>query len=657
MLIPRLGSDHGELPRLALAVARLSAVGFSLVLCAQLFWMQLAPRSSYALSNVLGAPGRNLLLLTLGAGIVMPALASLLLFWRKGASVLEQLSYWATVLAPLSLAFVLPGLFLSQVAETKPLFYLVVLSAFGLATRALVAASLRAQSARRVARSSMPAQRPSRLQRLRSRVAAWQRPEAAALAFVLLLAIGYAAYFGHYAIVHHRMIQTIDTDVGIADNLMANLQRGRWFRAPAQFGTLPGNYLGVHADYIALLFVPIYRLRPGPETLLWLQAALAALSSVPLFLLGSRLLGQRVGVWASIAYLLAAPLHVALVYGFSWFPAFGLFSFTLYYALVSERRWLIALALPALLASTEAGPLAVFALGIFFSVSRRKTRLGVGLCLVAALVFAINTRLALRTSEQAELPPLAVGLKTLLHNPIYFFLDLARATKLAAALHALAPFALLSLAPLSSLALLLPGLLFTSASKEFWPTSVASAQFHLLWIPGCILAVLFSLHRFRTTPGQRPLFLASMIAMSLALLSHSYDFGLLLRADAMTNPGKSTQFGFTRSDAKRYADLQALIRLIPASASVVATTYMLSQVSSRTDVFDARRPYGKPDYVLFSTRELAGAARTALSTTLTSHSYALVAQREEFYLFRRAAETPETSAALRALGLLGADRP
>jgi len=650
MLIPRLRNDHRELPRLALALATLSAVGFSLVLGAQLCWFELASRNSYALSNVLGAPGRDLLLLTLSGGMLVPVLLALSLFWRKGPPAIEQLEFAATLLAPLSLAFVLPGLFLNQVAESKPLFYLVVLSAFGLALRALVAASLRAQHTRRAvleseARVPPVAETPKRLSTLRMM-------DALPFAFVLLAATGYALYFGHYAVLHHYLIKTVDTDVGIADNLMANLLHRHSFRAPAEFGTLPTSYLSQHADYIALLFVPIYRIHPGAETLLWLQAALAGLAVVPLFLLGQRLLGQRMAIWACIAYLLLSPLHVALVYGFSWYPAFILFSFTLYYAVVSERRWLVALALPALLASTEAGPIAVFGLGLFLALARGRTRLGIGSCLAAALVFAFNTRLALKAPEPAQLPPLAAGLKTLLTNPVYFVLDLARAVKLTAALHALAPFALLPLAAFGSLPLLLPGLLFTSESKEFWPAVPVAAQFQLLWIPGCVLALLFTLHRLRTAPAQRPLFLASVVAMSIALLSHSYDFGLLLRGDALTSPSRGQHFEYARADEKRYLDLQAVVRHIPPSASVVATTYMLSHVSSRTEVFDARRPYGKPDYVFFSTRELSGATRTALAATLSSRHYALVKHVEEFYLFRRAAETPETGAALRALGLV-----
>src|SRR4051812_41060743 len=214
MLIPRLRNDHGELPRLALALATLSAVGFSLVLCVQLFWFELASRNSYALSNVLGAPGRNVLLLTLGAGMLLPALIGLSLFWQKGPLVIERLEYWATVLAPLSLSFVLPSLFLSQVAETKPLFYLVVLAAFGLAIRALIAASFLAQGARRAQLARQTPDAFDTLDALRGsfeQLRTSPRQRALALLLVLAAAAGYAAYFGHYAVVHHRLIQTLDT--------------------------------------------------------------------------------------------------------------------------------------------------------------------------------------------------------------------------------------------------------------------------------------------------------------------------------------------------------------------------------------------------------------------------------------------------------------
>ena len=146
--------DQSALPELARSLATLSAVGFSVVLATQLLWMQLLDRSNYTFGNVLGVPGRNRLLLSVAVGLSLPVLIALLVLWRQKGPGLASLHRTATLLAPLALVFVLPGLFLSQVAEGKPLFYLVALSAFGLASRAR---RVRSPSSRGVgARASVP---------------------------------------------------------------------------------------------------------------------------------------------------------------------------------------------------------------------------------------------------------------------------------------------------------------------------------------------------------------------------------------------------------------------------------------------------------------------------------------------------------------------
>jgi uncharacterized membrane protein len=639
MPIHRARAEPRELPRIALSLATLAAVGFSLVLSAQLLSMQGDPRGSYTLSNVLGAPLRLRLLLTLAVGMVLPVFVGLVVLWRSPAGSSAALRRLATLLSPLSIVFVVPGLFLAQVAQAKPLFYLVVLSAFGLAGRALLAASLSALR---------EGDTPRWWRRLAARLDALHLPRAGALLLVGFAAAGYAFFLGSHAVAHHRLFRTIDSDVGIADNVMSNLLSGHLFRAPAQFGTLPGNYLTLHGDYCALVFLPIYQLHPGSETLLWLQAVLVALAVVPLFFLSARLLGQRMAIWASLSFLSLAPLHGALLFGFSWLPAFCLFFFALCYAVVADRRWLIWTMTPLLLSATEVAPLAAFALGAFLAIRLRRTQLGVGLCLLATLVFAFNTELALRGAGPHATPPLAQALVTLFSNPVYFVLDLARASKISSMLHALAPLALL---PLSALPLIFPGFLFTSASREFWPDAHEAYPYALLWIPGCLCAVLFALHRLREDPSQRPWYLASVVSLTFTLFSHSFDFGALLRPDTFGGSGLAGQFQLTPATQKRYADAQSVVRRIPPTASVAATTFMLSHVSSRVDVFDVRRPYGEPDYIFFSSLELVGAARDALMTSFASRHYALTANAAEFYLFRRSPETSETSERLRQLGL------
>src|SRR6188472_3866873 len=135
-----LQDDPSDLPRLALALTTLALVGFSLVLTCQMVWLSLAQRTEFALRNTLGEGGRLILLLSLGAGLALPAASGMLLVSRKReAAATAILTRLATRLSPLAALFVLPGLFLSQIARDKPLYYLIALATFGLVFSALLA--------------------------------------------------------------------------------------------------------------------------------------------------------------------------------------------------------------------------------------------------------------------------------------------------------------------------------------------------------------------------------------------------------------------------------------------------------------------------------------------------------------------------------------
>ncbi|MEP7053554.1 MAG: DUF2079 domain-containing protein, partial [Pseudomonadota bacterium] len=235
----------------------------------------------------------------------------------------------------------------------------------------------------------------------------------------------------------------------------------------------------------------------------------------------------------------------------------------------------------------------------------------------------------------------------------HFTLDLARAARVCSMLHALAPLALLPLSTLSGLALLIPGVLFTSSNAEFWPNGHSAYPFAMVWIPGCILAVLFLLHRLRNAPAQRPLYLASVATLTVTLLSHSYDYGAFLSTDAFGGNSSDLQFQITAEGNQRYADLQRIVSRIPPDASVAATTFMLSHVSNRPDAFNVQRPFGEPQYVFLSARELPGSSSALLTAAFATHRYGLLASAGEFYLFKRGTETEATRETVRRLGLSG----
>jgi len=640
----RLRDDPSDLPRLALALAKLALVGFSVVLTCQMAWLSQVQRSDFAEHNTLGQSGRLILLLSLGAGLAIPAgLAMVVIARRRAPAATPVLERLATRLAPLGALFVLPALFLFQIARDKPLYYLVALSAFGLIFNALLARAFALGVGASVVRFS------ERLRRRPLIVALLSAPRGAPLVLLLLVAGLCALLLASYGIAHHRLIQDTSEYLGVPDNVMSNLRHGRYFKAPVLFGTTQaGSYLTVHAEYGSLLFALLYGLRPGAETLLWMQAALAGLAAVPLYLLAARRLGRGLAVGVGVAYLLTAPLHGALVVGFSWLHAVTLFSFTLYYAVESERRWLLGLSLLLLMSISELGPLNVFVYGLMLLATRRRARLGALLTFVAMPLIAFNCWLLARGASSGETPALLSTISALCKNPAFFVWDLARFGNVTAILHALAPLCLLPVFEVACWPLFVPGLIYTSSSTLFWPNNPAGFSSTLVWLPGCFLALVVALSKRRAL-GRGPV-LATALALSVTVLSHSYNYGALLRADGFGGISPDTVRG-TLWGQSRYQALLGVLRPIPARASVAATTYLVSFVSNRPDACDLLRACGRPDYLLLSSREVSAVA-PQLKDLFATRQYRLLASSfGEFYLFQRAPETPETRAAIGRLGL------
>ena len=257
-------SAPGTFPRAVLSVATLAVVGFSLALTTRTAFLQKDKRNEFLMSNALGAAPRKLLLLALLGGLAFPLLVCGVLWLFKRSRMARGLNTLADLLAPLCLAFAVPLLFIWQFGQQKTTYYLVLLTAFVFASRALFTRAFRTASElsrptwlRRPKWLRLPARVhwPARLPKPRV-------PSAWAGVTVVLVAVAYAAYMIHYTVLRHRLIQTMAFDLGIYDNLMFNAVHGRLFHSPVLFGPGKFSYIAGHAEYVMLLFAPIYALRP-----------------------------------------------------------------------------------------------------------------------------------------------------------------------------------------------------------------------------------------------------------------------------------------------------------------------------------------------------------------------------------------------------------
>jgi hypothetical protein len=167
-------------------------------------------------------------------------------------------------------------------------------------------------------------------------------------------------------------------------------------------------------------------------------------------------------------------------------------------------------------------------------------------------------------------------------------------------------------------------------------------------LPNCYLALIVVLSKRRAL-GRGPL-LASALALTLTVLSHSYNYGALLRADSFGGVPPEAVRRTPWGDS-RLAALRKVLQPISAQASVAATPYLVSFVSNRPDACELSLGCGRPDFLLLSTRELS-AVRQQLKDLFATRQYRLTSSGfDEFYLFQHAAETPETRAVLTRLGL------
>src|SRR5262249_237083 len=103
----------------------------------------------------------------------------------------------------------------------------------------------------------------------------------------VLLGVGIAffcVYFSYYTVLQHYRLMTYSWDMAIFDNMMWNLLRGHWFKAAPDLGRV-GSHIQYHATFGAYFFAPFYAIYQHPQTLLILQATLAGLGALPLFLI------------------------------------------------------------------------------------------------------------------------------------------------------------------------------------------------------------------------------------------------------------------------------------------------------------------------------------------------------------------------------------
>ncbi|HEX4352927.1 MAG TPA: DUF2079 domain-containing protein, partial [Polyangiales bacterium] len=315
--------------RIAIAFAELGIASASMLLALRLFAMQESQRDPFLAANMLGAPLRSQLLLQLFSAALVPMIVAgfvLARFKRDGARWLIRAG---EICAPLGLACFLPTLVNYRQWYGQPLPYLVQLLAFVLVLERLLARAFGPTAGAWPSVVHKADGAPSRFAKI------------VPLAIVIAAASGYAIYMSHYTIMRHHLLGTAGFDLGIFDNLMVNAMHGRPFHSTVAVPN--GSYLSNHAEYGMYLFIPLYALHPGAETLLILQSVFMGFAAVPLYFFASTQISRGAAAALACASLFYAPMHGPNFYDFHWMPVAMFFFYWLFFAIVKRRIGWIAL--------------------------------------------------------------------------------------------------------------------------------------------------------------------------------------------------------------------------------------------------------------------------------------------------------------------------
>ncbi len=506
----------------------------------------------------------------------------------------------------------------------------------------------------------------------------WTRPEASSgeqvvtrrrwlfgLLGIIAAAVGYAAAMSHFSILNLHGFILPSFDLAIYDNLVWNTSHGRFLATSMIAG---GTHMAAHFDPLLVALTPFYLLSPRAETLLIIQSVWLASGAIPLYLIASRVLrGVAAGMVVAGAYLLHPALHGINLYEFhSLALVVPLVIWCLYFVERDNARgyWI---ALLLILLTREDMALLACGIGLFVADGRGRTRRGLTTIGCALLYFVLVKAFVMPDSGifmsgkggaaysyryyfEQMIPHEGDGAKefllTLLTNPIFTLRVVLEEAKLLYLALILLPCCFLPLLARRGWQLLgygfvfcllssVPGphSLYTQYSSVLLPFAMALTPFGVVGLSGSSLVAALGLEPRRV---RRALLVSVAIAVSLV----SWKFGAFVENQAFRVGDLWRPMHF-RSDEARTEEVRAqyefaarAIELIPPTASVSATRYLMPLVSNREEV---RNPhYGEQtDYWLVRLKSLQLDERPKFMARSRSSKFEEVISGEGIVLLKR----------------------
>lgn len=473
------------------------------------------------------------------------------------------------------------------------------------------------------------------------------------LILVCLMACAYGAFMSFYTIRWHHKLGTATFDLGINNNLLYGGLEGKFNQSPVIFPDDPQKYLANHLKIGLYTFLPIYALFPKAETLLAIQSISLGLGAIPLFLFARRRIPQGWAAALSAVYLAYYPLHGANFYEMKLVPTAAALVLACIWAIDSKRFMWGGIFFVWGLIMREDMPVALAVVGAAFLLSGHRPRAGLIMAAVASSWFVLVRFRLMNEAGAWWFPNMYEDLwaapekgfqsviKTLISNPTFTLKHIFVEKKFWYLMHLLVPMAFIPVRRWWAWLALVPGAILTLLVTDYAPPTMFSFQYVMHWAPYLFIASSLVLARKVTDDGSPHPARAALVAMCLASLALTYNYGAFPARDKALESGyHRITFSYSKEERKRMTDVRRLVASIPKSASVASTERIGAHLSSRVGFYTLRRGSHGVDYIVARKSGLRlDRTKETVKEALESGKYGLVNRFGEFAVLKKGADT------------------
>jgi uncharacterized membrane protein len=472
-------------------------------------------------------------------------------------------------------------------------------------------------------------------------------------AICIIAVILYTAVFFALQIRLYEGLHMAIADLGIFEQALYRTLHGEFFRTTvgSAFHFEHRVFFADHFHLILLLVFPFYALLPHAYTLFFLQASIAGLGALAIFLIArNKLQSEWIAVCFALSYLLYPPLQWAtlnrFVYGFhteNFFPPLLLFA---WYFLEKKRLRLFALFFLLALTVIEYYALLLACLGLYlFLFDKRNRRIGLVTFFLSTLWYVAATQWVMPYFRRGSAPyyyetftPLADALR---HPESYLFL----ATSLRDYLfRLLAPLLFVPLLNLPLLATAIPNLLVNLLALTVHYTVPISGQSHHVspMVPVVFLSAVSGLHNLLRHIGNPSLRPKLERYISFVLLCAALFFNYWLGPLPFSRLVEADQYQVNETKTQTLKEVKALIS---QEASLSAEFFIGSHFAQRKEFYEFPVRVGKVDFVLVDLDQPWSLykpleALPALERLKESPNHELIYSKNNVLLFKKRPELP-----------------